>query len=210
MAFGQNPAAPAAAAPGVANFQRGAPPPARPPVAAGASMWSGVQSAADRDPKLGVGHYRLRVVSNEITIKPDHTKKKTFKATFDVVEAMPGSTDKAGDARVHLETISGDSAQYGLERSKAYMVAAAGYDGDATYDAFDPKGEFLSAIVGVANSYSAQFPANIVGRLVDVRVSQGNPVLDKVTKAPTGDYWRVCSWTPVPETEQVQPMPVFA
>lgn len=224
MPFGARPAAPAAPPPAAvaapppaaAGFARGAPAPraamppgrgappaARPPVPAGSSLWSGVQSQQDRDPMLGLGYYRVRVISNEVTVKPDHTKKKTFKATIQVVIVDGECVDRVGDTRVYLEGVSGDSAEYGLGRSKTYMMKAAGYEDDASFDAFDPEGLFINAIVGAANAFSEAFPANITGRLVDVRVTQGKPKLDKDTRQVVpGEFWSEHAWKVVPEEEQ--------
>ena len=52
---------------------------------------------------------------------------------------------------------------------------------------------------------SAGKPSNapsLQGRLVDVIVTQGKPVINPQTSQPTGDFYRVYAWGVVPESEQ--------
>ncbi len=192
---------------GVGKFQpRGvAAAPARPaPVAvtpaAGGSRWAGIQSAQPRDPMLGVGDYVVRVLSNAIGVNPA-TREESFKGHIEVVWAADGSHSQVGERAAVINKLTGKSAQFGMERSKGYIVAAAGYATDAEYDAFDPQGHFIDSVLGASNEYSAA-GLTITGRLVRVRVSRGNDVIDKTSGQPTGDFYREYSWTVVEDADQ--------
>lgn len=180
------------------------PAPAAPAPAAafGASPWRGVQSAKPRSPMLGTGDYVVRVLSNELGYNPN-SREQSFKGSVEVMWAAEGSQTMVGERAAVINKLHGPSAELGYQRSKAYIVAAAGFESDAEYDAFDPNGDFAQAVTGTANAYS-QEGYGIVGRLVRVRVSRGNDVIDKVTKQPTGDYYREYSWSPIPEENQDQ------
>lgn len=178
--------------------------PASAPVAGGRaapkSRWAGVQSAEPRLPMVGEGVYRLRVASCEQGFNPG-TGTESFKANLEVVDAADGSANAPGDNVMVIELLSGKAMQSGMARTKAFIVAASGYDGDAEYDAFSPDGGHIDAVLGIANSYASQ---TIVGRLVDCRVSRGKPVK---ADAPNGDYYRIYEWAPVEEAKQEVPMP---
>lgn len=176
--------------------------PAPAPVAAfGASPWKGVQSAKPRSPMLGTGDYVVRVIKNELGVNPN-SREQSFKGEVEVMWAEEGSLSRVGEHCAVINKLHGRSAELGYQRSKAYIVAAAGFETDAEYDAFDPNGDFAQAVTGTANAYS-QAGLGIVGRLVRVRVSRGNDVLDD-KKQPTGDYYREYSWSPYPEENQDQ------
>lgn len=201
------PAAPATAGPrGPAPAGR----PAAPPAPPARSRWAGVQCAKDRDPKFNPGHYVVRVLSNEITIKPDHTRAETFHGKCEIVWAAEGSEDHVGDQRVFWQPLS---TSYAFERVKSYVVAAAGYD-EPSYDAFDPEGGFLDSVCGTVNPASQPYidaGMTVVGRLVEVRVTRGREMLDPQTQQPTGDHWREHKWSPTPEEQQdTTPMPAWA
>ncbi len=180
----------------------GAPPAPRPntparPGPARVSRWAGVTSAEPRDPMPRVGVYRFRVLSCEQGFNPGKGTE-SFKCHLQVVGAMDGSEDPAGHECVIVELLSGKAMQSGMARTKAFIVAASGYEDDASYDAFSSDGGHIDAVLGAANGYSSQ---TIVGRLVDCRVSRGKPVNPA---DPGGDYYRTYEWCPVPEAEQDQ------
>lgn len=180
------------------------------------SMWSGVQSAKDRPPMLRVGHYIVRVLDCALG-QNEQTEDRSFKANVEVVFAGPGSQSAVGERAAFVQKLSGKSGKFGKERSKSFVVAAAGYQGDVDYGAFDPQNQFMSAVCGAPNQYLQAFPNTIRGRLVEVVVSRGNPVIDKQTNQPElgpdglPDYFREYSWSPTPEEQQDQtPKPAWA
>lgn len=188
--------------PPISGAPAAAPAPAPAPAAAfGASPWKGVQSAKPRSPMLGTGDYVVRVIKNELGINPN-SREQSFKGEVQVMWAEEGSLSRVGECCAVINKLHGRSAELGYQRSKAYIVAAAGFETDAEYDAFDPNGDFAQAVTGTSNAYS-QAGYGIVGRLVRVRVSRGNDVLDD-KKQPTGDYYREYSWSPYPEEHQDQ------
>lgn len=188
----------APATPGPAAFGAAAPP----AMAPGVSPWRGVQSAKPRDPLMCIGDYVVRVTSNELGFNPN-SREQSFKGHVEIMWAAENSQSRVGEHCVILFKLHGRSAEMNYQRSKAYIMAAAGFTSDAEYDTFDPNGDFGMAVVGTANAYS-QAGYGINGRLVRVRVSRGNDVLDKNTKQPTGDYYREYSWEPIPEEQQDQ------
>jgi hypothetical protein len=179
-------------------------------------MWSGVQSAKDRSPMLRVGHYVVRVLGTELGHNPS-SDERSFKAQIEVVFAGEGSHSQVGERAAFIQKLSGKSGQFGRERSKSFVVAAAGYFGDDDYNAFDPERQFLDALGGVANQYAQSFPKGVTGRLVEVVVTRGNTVIDTDTKQPEigpdglPNYFREYSWSPTPEEQQDQtPKPAWA
>lgn len=206
-------APPAAAPPMAGGFTRApaaAPVMARPPTTH-QSIWKGVQSADGRDPMLLVGDYVVRITENDLGENPN-TQDRSFKGHYEVVWAADGSGSRVGESAAFIQKLTGKSGNYGRSRTKSYVVASAGYPDDASFDAFDPEGEFIDAVVGASNKYLQAFPNTIKGRLVRVRVSKGNDVTDN--GQPTGDYYREYSWSPIPEDQQAAhggaPMPRFA
>jgi len=59
------------------------------------------------------------------------------------------------------------------------------------------RGAICAATMGEANS-----APSVVGRLVDVIVTAGNPRLDKDTRQPTGEYFNRYRWGVVSEEDQ--------
>ena len=158
------------------------------------SRWDGIESTPPKLPILGKGTYRVRVIGCVETVNPGKGST-TFKATLSVVDALAGATNAAGDSVVVLEMTSGKAAQSGMGRVKAFVIAAAGFSDQASFNAYTPDGGFIDAVLGVANEFSARGDT-INGRLVDVEVAAGNATADGA------DYYRVYSWSAVDDTEQ--------
>lgn len=197
--------APPPQAPGYGYPPPQAPAPAAPPPLGGsgsaqdASFWHGVQSAQDKAPMLHPGTYRVRVLGCEQGFNPQ-TREASFKGHLEVVYAWEGATNHVGDRAAIVNKLAGQGLQRARERTKAFVVAAAGYPDDAAYARFDPEHKFLASTVGAANEYS-QAGHTLVGRLVDVRVTKGNDKIDKKTGAVV-DYYREYAWAVVPEDQQ--------
>lgn len=201
--FGNKGAAPAAnKAPAASGFKRQAPAAAAPkaaPARRKASRWAGIKAAAPQDPIIGAGRYRLRVVGAEITTPPPGKGgKDAFRSEVEVLATDGQCANAEGDKCVILEML-GNKGEPGEARAKTYIMAAAGYEDEDEYNAFDPDGEFIDAVTGDANDYS-EAGLTIVGRLVDVTVTLGNPVMKD--GQPTGDHFRVYHWDVVAEDEQ--------
>jgi hypothetical protein len=196
--FGTKAAAPAApAGPAAGGFKRAAP-------AAGArqapqrtSRWAGVESSAGRDPILGAGSYLVEFQRHEITNNPGNGNE-TVRTKVTVLATDGECADPVGAERVILAIINGKSMHAGMARTKAMIVAQAGYDGDAEYDAFDPAGLLIDAALGAVNEMADLVMA---GRRAYVQVGRGKPTADGL------DYFREFSWSPCPDDEQEIPAP---
>ena len=152
------------------------------------SRYAGVKAMAPRDPMPTAGEYRFVVLACEEGYNPG-TGNESFKATLQVEESEGLEANKAGDSCVFIQLVSGGSGQFGLARVKSFVMAAAGYEDEAEYDAYDPEGEFIDACTGKANAYSER-GESIVGRKVLCRVTKGKPTPDGL------DYYREFEWAP--------------
>jgi hypothetical protein len=150
------------------------------------SRWAGVKAAQPRDSFPHAGTYRFRVVSCEEGFNPG-TNNASFKAHLEIVAQADGQTMHAdGDTVLALFMLSTAAGQ---SRAKSFVIAASGHEDEASYDEFDPDGEFIDAVLGHANARSAD-AASFAGRLVDCRVSKGKDTGD-------GDYYREYEWSVV-------------
>jgi hypothetical protein len=159
------------------------------------SRWAGVSSSEGQNPMLEVGTYRVRITSCEQGHNPGKGTD-SVKVGLEVVSAADGSGSEEGHSFAYVELISGKGMQAGMSRTKAFIVAASGFEDDASFDVFCPTGGFIDACLGVANEWAAY---TIVGRLVDVMVQRGqdNP------KKP-GDWFRIYHWAVVADEDQDQ------
>lgn len=143
------------------------------------SKYAGVSAAAPRDPMPEVGEYRFEILNVEAGFNPGKGQE-----SFKISLRVAGLDDEA--AKHHAEddrlfvvfVTSGSGAQAGLSRVKAFVMAAAGYDDEAEYDAFDPDGEFIDACEG---------GEHLPGRFVDARVTRGKD-------DGKGGYYREYAW----------------
>jgi hypothetical protein len=167
---------------------------ARPP-AKKQSRYKGITAATPRDPMPHVGEYRLRVLEVAEGHNPG-TGSDSYKVQFAIV-AMNEDNDKHAidDVVSMIQLVSGKAAQSGLSRTKAFVIAAAGFESEEDYDAFDPDGAFIDATTGVQNEYSERGDT-LIGRLVDCQVTRGNTTKDGA------DYYREYAWAAVDEQEQ--------
>ena len=159
------------------------------------SRYAGIQAAQPRDPMPHVGVYRFRVLACEEGHNPGKGHD-SFKIKLEIVDLEPTNTHhKVGQSVSAIFLVSGPGGQAGLARTKAFVMAAAGFENEAEYDAFDPDGEFIDACAGAQNEYAARGDT-ILGRLVDCEVIRGNDI-------PGGtDYYRDFAWGVVPDAEQ--------
>lgn len=181
------------------------------------SRYGGVSCADTRDPMLGFGRYRVRVVGATHGVNPGRANRETYKTTLQVVAAAEGSETPVGS----LATMINFFTSAGLSELKRFAVHAAGFGptladrepsaavnikealvaGEAAYDALEAQlgysGIVLEATEGIANG-----APSLAGRLVDVVVGAGKPVMNPQTNAPTGDHYRTYVWGAVPDAEQ--------
>lgn len=160
------------------------------------SAFGPAEDSTPRDPMLARGSHRVRVTAVEEQVSPKDLNKVCYKATFEVITS---DVHPVGDARVALFF----RTTPGIREYKVFVARAAGYATAAEYSGFDPDGDFFETMIGIANEFAAR-ELTIVGRLVDVRVTLGNPVIDKETGQQTvdketgqPDHFRDYSWTVV-------------
>ena len=184
------------------------------PAAPARSKYGGITCSDTRDPMLEEGTYRVRVTGAVEGYNPGK-RRASYKVSLQVLEAADGSKTAKGST-VTMVCFETDA---GLGDLKRFAVHAAGFgpaladreagvdvrakliEGERAFDALDESfgrsGAILEATFGVAS------PApSLVGRIVDVIVSLGKPVINPQTSQPTGDHYRVYSWGVVPEAEQ--------
>lgn len=155
--------------------------------AARKSRYAGIQAAQPRHPIPHAGVYRFRVLGCEEGSNPGKGTE-SFKAHLEIIEIDGHNPNhNIGDHVVMIQLLTGAAGPFGLARVKAFVMAAAGYADESEFDAFDPQGGFIDAIVGAANEYSARGDT-IVGNLVDCQVLRGNPTPDG------SDYYRDYAW----------------
>jgi hypothetical protein len=166
-----------------------------------ASRFAGVQATQARDPMPVCGTYRFRVVD---MCEGFNQGADTYsaKATFEIVQVFEGGEDRAlgahckiGDQVFVVFLITGKAGPSGRSRTKAMCMGCAGFDDEAEYNAFDPKGFFIDACLGRSNEYSKEGHP-VIGRLVDCQVTRGKTI----EGGP--DYYREYAWAAVPEEEQ--------
>ena len=178
------------------------------------SKYGGIQCADTRDPMLDVGAYRVRVVSCAEGYNPGK-RRDSYKVTLFVVDAAEGSKTPKGTTATMIAFMSAA----GLAELKRFAMHAAGFgatleqrmngadikaillDAERQYDALDESYGYQGAILEASAGKPSNAPS-LQGRLVDVIVTQGKPVMNPQTSQPTGDFYRVYAWGVVPESEQ--------
>jgi hypothetical protein len=173
----------------------------RAPVARKA-RYGGIQAEQERDPFIGLGTYRVRVL--ELIEREAINDKQTVALTVEIMAAAEGSVDpESSDGGVVKRFIAfrvmGSGSDAGRKRMKSFMVAAHGCENAAEFDASDPDGFLVDAFLGYE---CKEYPdgATLVGRIVDVDVTEGNPI--KHDGVPTGERYTNYTWHAVPEEEQ--------
>ncbi len=163
------------------------------------SMWAGVKSSSPKSSMPSTGDYRFRVIGCE----PGHNPKTgndSFKVDLEVVASDGPKASDPGTEVIAVFVVTGKGGSFGQERAKSFVMAAAGFEDDESYDEFDPGGEFIDSVLGDSNDYSDL--GGLVDRIVDCRVTLGSPVIDSVTGQPTGDHYREYTWEPLTAEEQ--------
>lgn len=153
------------------------------------SRYAGIKASTPRDSMPHIGEYILRVIN----IEEGHNPGKgtdSHKKSLEIVE-LDETAEKnhtAGDHVMVVDLISGKGGPTGLGRVKAFTMAAAGFESEEEYDAFDPDGEFIDSTCVEGGP--------LTGRLVACKVTRGNPTPDG------NDYYRVYAWATVDEESQ--------
>lgn len=172
---------------------------ARVPQPAQAGRYNGVKAATNKYPMPHPGDYLLQVI--ETYEKESEKSGMYFHADFEILESSQPLNPAGSKCTALQGTNPGKQFKVGGPKVKAFVMAAAGFDDEGAYNEFDPEGQFIDACNGVANRvYTDGTPIvsnPLAGRLVRSSVSMGNPVLDKKTQQPTGDFYREHSWQPV-------------
>lgn len=162
------------------------------------SKYAGVDAATPRDPMPHVGDYCFRVIDCVEGQNPG-TGTESFKISLEVVLCDDGNEfHKLGDSCIAVFLTSGKGGPSGLSRVKSFVMAAAGYESEDEYNAFDPDGLFIETITGAAGTEYADAGMGIAGRLVYCTVTRGKTIPDST------DYYREYAWGIVPEADQDQ------
>lgn len=178
------------------KFNRPAATPAAKPAPAQRARYGGIQAAAPRDPMPQPGVYRVRVEQFEEGELVQGKDTQSVRLTIEVLESQGGDPE---GARLFIPfRVVGKGATQGRGRMKAFVIAACGYEDEASYDAYDPDGFGLDALLG----YAAPAPfggKTIVGREVYLEVTKGNAMKDPETGLPTGEFFANYAWSPAQE-----------
>jgi hypothetical protein len=164
------------------------------PAAGRKSKYAGVHAAGQRTPSPWPGEYLLEIL--ETTDDNGQGSNDTSYKVRAVIVDLDGAEAKAhheiGDeVFVLVGMTSGNAMRPGLERVKAFAIAAAGFESEAEYDEFDPDCVFLDYTGGTGRG-SEEYPeAGLVGRKVACVVRKGQ----EKAGAPDG-FYREYSFAP--------------
>jgi hypothetical protein len=193
----------------------GAAPSARPTGMPYIPRHAGVPSNA-RDPYLTAGHHIVKVLDTADSSypKPPSGRDGYFKVAFELVWTnVDPSVMKVGDKRTVSQCVTGKSEDTGKGKVKAMLVALCGLRSDDEIDQalpnFDENGTptmngwsgLWEAASGNPDCEAVHGKNPLAGMYAEVIASQGNPVLDKTTKQPTGEYYYNYSWAPYTPAE---------
>jgi len=158
--------------------------------------------AQPKDPMLDAGAFRVRHLGGEELVHPVK-KSLSWRVQFMTVS-------EEGEAGPFIALFMNTTA--GIAEYQRYCVATAGYDNATEFNEFaqavmpdaeldEASDAFFTSVIGDANAFS-EAGLTLEGRLVDVEVWMGKPVIDRETQQPTGDHYRNYKWVPVPDEEQ--------
>ena len=181
------------------------------PTAPARSKYGGIKCADTRDPMLGLGTYRVSVVGCAEGYNPGK-RRESYKVSLLVTRAEPGSESAIGTTctMIAFQTPAGlgelkrfamHAAGFGptlAQRAAGNDVRAALLAAEAEYDRLDEECGYQGAILEASAGKSSAAPS-LVGRVVDVNVTPGKPV---IPGALDGDYYRQYAWGVVPDAEQ--------
>jgi hypothetical protein len=183
-----------------AKFNRTNAPTTPKPPPAQRARYGGIQAAAPRDPMPAEGIYKVRVDAFEEGQLVQGKDTQSVRLTIGVLESQgsrPGvDADPVGAALFIPFRVAGAGATQGKGRMKAFIVAASGFEDEESYDAYDPEGFGIDALLG----YAAPEPyagKTLVGREVYLEVTRGNKIKDRDTGLETGEYFMNYAWAPV-------------
>lgn len=160
------------------------------------SRYKGIMNGEDKIDMPNVGQYVFRILSlsdaNETRNAVGSTKLYVENVQCDANQFAVGTKLKC----VFMHTDAG------LKELGHAIMNAGGFESRDAFNAFDPDGWFIDTLLGDASTEYAKRGETVIGRLVYCECTRGNPVLDKVTKQPTGGWYRNYAWTVVPEEQQ--------
>lgn len=163
--------------------------------AAPKSRWAGVK-ARSQDPMPHPGMYRFRVLEAVEGYNPG-TGNQSEKFKLEIVTIYEQAQEIHSAGEVVGAIFMGTPA--GMGEAKTMILNAAGFEDEASFDAYDNdgSGEAIAAALGNANAFSEN-GFTIIGRLFDCQVMRGKDTPDKT------DFYRVYHAAPVGEDEQDQ------
>jgi hypothetical protein len=162
---------------------------------------------------LLAGEYRVRVTACTEGFNPGR-RRESYKVSLHVIAASEGGS-RVGETCTMITFMT----PAGLAELKRFALHAAGFgptreqgstatakalveEGESQYDALDESFGYQGAILEASAGKGPANAPSLVGRIVDVTVSSGKPVINPQTGEPTGDCYRVYRWFSVPESEQ--------
>ena len=186
------------------------------------SRYGGITCADTRDPMLGLGTYRVRVLEASEGRNPGKQNRESVKVKLYVAQASADAQTTAGSTVTMIAFLS----VAGLAELKRFAMHAAGHGptlaaraqlgatdakalrdtllaAEAAFDRLDESCGYQGAIIEATTGRVNGAPS-LAGRLVDVIVTRGKDVPNPQTGAATGDYFRVYTWGIVPDAEQTE------
>lgn len=176
------------------------------------SLFAQAKMSEKRTDIIPAGDHVVEVVGCEERNERHHS----YLVTVRIIES---DTAKAGGSYVVIHNLIPPYYK-GLTELKAFAVAAGGFGptaaqraelplgelserealGEAQYDALDDQFG-AGAILAASTGEVIDGAPSLVGCKAHVRVELGKAVLDTKTKEPTGDHYRVCTWSALPDDE---------
>jgi hypothetical protein len=194
----------------VGGFKRPVAPVAKPkPKRVNGSKYGSIVSAPPRDPLAPYGAMRIRLESANVHQSPVYEDRETQHYVFSVVssnDVPEGMVFKV----ILFKTNPGKRDTRYMTMALVGLDPASPEDNDA-FNEFNKDGGLYASTLGDIEAGGNWIEANggnqtLIGRMVDVIATQGNPCVGKDGQ-PTGDHYRNFAWSPIPEEEQEVPLP---
>lgn len=184
----------------LANFKRNTTPastsaaPAK-PLKQAKARYGGITATAPKPDFPTYGSYCFEILNFEEGELIEGKDTQSVRLTVKVIESEGDEAQPAGTECFVAFRVQGGGATAGKGRMKAFIVAASGFADEEAYNAYDPDGFGIDALLG----YAAPAPyagTSLVGRRVFCEVAKGNEMRDRETKKPTGQFFSEYTWAP--------------